>query len=110
MKLEHRLQELREDEYRRAPSFERVMRGRKSFHRPPWLWLSAAATACVVAASMLWQQPATPPEITVEMLFEDDIWTTPGDALLAENSTPEFLAADTEIESLTNDINQLVKP
>lgn len=59
---------------------------------------------------MLWPKPAKAPEITVNMLFEDDIWTTPGDALLAENSTPELLAGDVEIESLTNDINQLVKP
>lgn len=111
MKLEKRLHELRDDERRRVPSFDRVLRGREARHTAPWRWLAAAATACMVAASiLLWMQPAAEPELTLEVLFEDDIWTTPSDALLAENVTPEPLAGDAVIDRLTNDINQLLKP
>lgn len=110
MKLEQRLHELRDDERRRVPSFERVLRGREARRASPWLWLGAAAVACVVAASMLWIQPPAEPEITLEVLFEDDIWTTPSDSLLAENTTPVLPASDAVIDSLTNDINQLLKP
>jgi hypothetical protein len=65
----------------------------------------------MVAVSMLlWMQPAAEPDLTLEVLFEDDIWTTPSDALLAENALPEPLAGDAVIDRLTNDINQLLKP
>jgi hypothetical protein len=59
---------------------------------------------------LLWMQPAAEPDLTLEVLFEDDIWTTPSDALLAENALPEPLAGDAVIDRLTNDINQLLKP
>lgn len=111
MKLEQRLHELRDDERRRVPSFDRVLRGRETRHTAPWRWLAMTAAACVaLALSMLLMQPPKEPDLTLEVLFEDDIWTTPSDALLAENATPEPIAGDAVIDRLTNDINQLLKP
>lgn len=111
MKLEQRLHELRDDERRRVPSFERVLRGREKHAPLPWRWLGAAtAAACVVLFSLLWLKPSPEPEMALEVLFEDEIWTTPSDALLAENTSPEIPAGDAAIDRLTNDINQLLKP
>ena len=111
MKLEQRLHELRDDERRRVPLFDRVLRGREARHTAPRRWLAMTAATCVaLALAMLWMQPAKEPDLTLKVLFEDDIWTTPSDALLAENTTSETPAGDAAIDRLTNDINQLLKP
>ena len=114
MKLEQRLHELREDERRHAPSFEGVLRHHEARRAPPWpwLWLGAATLACVIAATLRWMPSPPEPAIMVEgpVFFGDDLWTTPSDALLAENAASDLPPGDAVIDTLTNDINQLLKP
>lgn len=102
MNLNDRLQELRDDEQRRAPSFDRVLMPR-SIHRPVRLaWATGVLAACIVSAALMWMRPhEQPAQLTV--LFDDEVWTTPTDSLLADGG-------DAEIDSLTRDINQLLKP
>lgn len=109
MKLEQRLHELRFEEHHSAPTFERVLRGpQKREVWPRLAILTGAVTAvCLALGVALWRQPAPEAEVVMEVLFENEIWTTPSDVLLAESSddAPE---GDAGIATLTRDINQLL--
>jgi hypothetical protein len=80
--------------------------------RSPWSLALFWSAVCAVIAVLLdlppWVSQAPPEnraDLVVRLLFEDEVWSTPTDALLADSS-----GADPAVEDLSREINRLLQP
>lgn len=115
--LRQRLDELREREWHDGvPSLARVLRDRPAARQSRLARMAVPALALAVLALVIWiWQPSVSRDDTHGTaglaLFEDETWTTPSDALLADNTTPASAPeGDAAIDGLTREINQMLKP
>lgn len=76
---------------------------------PALLWSTVCAAIAVAMVMLRWgnQTPPTPRAdlAEVQVLFEDEVWSTPTDALLADNGE-----TDPVVEDLSSEINRLLRP
>jgi len=105
--IRQRLRELRELDASRAPSFQRVLRGRVpgSPHRIPRLaWASAIAVSFIALAMFWWPSERALPEpspAAIEAL-EAAVDPVPSDALLAGAGLEDSRALEREIDAMLN--------
>lgn len=76
---------------------------------PALLWSTVCAAMAVTMVMLRWgnQTPPMPRAdlAEVQVLFEDEVWSTPTDALLADNGV-----TDPVVENLSSEINRLLRP
>lgn len=72
------------------------------------VWNTVCGAIAVAIVMLLWVNHAPPvprAEQAVQVLFEDEVWSTPTDSLLASRG-----GSDPVVENLSYEINRLLKP
>ncbi len=72
------------------------------------LWSAVCAAIAVAMVMLRWVNHASPmprADLAVQVLFEDEVWSTPTDALLAASGE-----TDPVVENLSSEINRLLRP
>lgn len=75
---------------------------------PALLWSTICAAIAVTVMTLRWVTEAPPmsrADLAVQVLFEDEVWSTPTDALLADSGE-----TDPVVENLSSEINGLLRP